>query len=205
MKTSIKVIKKKIDKSVSVIKRTKAKLSIEMLADTIKALKAGTSRDSNNNKKHIQLLDDKVMMVNTIFHSIDYNLTQCQNVVLSMKDTLDVQTQDIALALTEAEQEYQGRYSGIDHRMNAMVELIRAVDERNTQQYEVIQNRFQVLEERIPQLETTIAALENNVGAIKELQHKINERIIAVMRMSLMIIGVLAVTTVVMGYIYFKH
>jgi chromosome segregation ATPase len=227
MKKVLKVVKKEIVKSESALKRAKAtKLDIAILTEAIQGIKADACKDLDLNQKQILLLEDKVTMVDNVIHSIGENIAQCQTVIVSVKDTLDVHARDRAAAHHEAEHEHEERYAALDDRMNALGELIRSIDERNTQQYEAIQSRIQMLEERlplledrvplledriplledrIPLLETNVKTLDNNVDRIGQFQLKINARIITVMRMSLMIIGVLVVATVVLGLIFYKH
>jgi chromosome segregation ATPase len=206
MKTSIKTKKNESRKSVSVLKRARAtKLSIAPIADDMKTFKAGVRKELDKNQKQIRLLDDKVVLIDTVSHSIDHTITQLQSVLLSVNETFGVQTQAIATALNAAEEQYQERYTAIDNKVNTMGEVVHSFDEKNARQYEAMESRIQMLEERIPHMETNVKSLESTVDSIAQLQHKINARIIAVMRMSLMIIGVLGITAVVLGFIYFKR
>jgi chromosome segregation ATPase len=206
MKTSIEVIEKEIDRPESILKRTTAsKLDIAMLVDHIHDLHADTSNDLDMHQTMIRDLDDKITSVDNAIRSVGQNIDQCQTAVLSVKQMLDDQSHDLTAAFEGAGQEHQERYAAIDERITAMGELIRSIDERTVQQYEAMQNRIQSVEDRMPRFATEVTSLQNNVNRIELAQHKINTRIITVMRMSIVMIGVIVVTAIVLGMIFFRH
>jgi chromosome segregation ATPase len=220
MKTSIDVIQNEIGKPESLLKRTIAtKLDVALLVDHIQTVNSGTLRDLDSNQKQLRQLEDKVLNVDTDIHTIGDNIIQCQNVILSVKDTLDVQTRSLMDAFKETEREHEERFAAIDEKMDATADVIRSlddrmntvadgvrsVDEKHTQRFEEIHSRILALEERLPQLSVEVKALGSSVERLAQVQAKINVRILTVMRMSLLMVGVLVAATAVVGWIFFKH
>jgi chromosome segregation ATPase len=205
MKTITKILKNDIGVSESVLKRTKATgLDLAVLSEQLQDLKTDTCRDLDTSRSRIQALDEQMMAVDGVIHSIDHNIGQCQTVVLAVKETLESETGHITTALRQAEEEHQGRYAVLDERINAVDAVIRSIEEKQAQQQEAVHNRIQALEERMPQMESEMKALVVNAERIEQFQQRINARIVTVMKMSLAIIGVLIVTTIVLGVFFFK-
>jgi hypothetical protein len=210
MKTSIKILKSEIDKSESALKRANAtKLDIALLAENLQAFKSDACKDLENNQQQIKLLEEKLATVGDVIHLLDNSIAECQNGVLAMKETSGVHNGEFVSGLKQFDLEHEDRYLALESRMISMCELIRSVDERNTEQYDAMQHRLQLLEERIPQLETNFKAFETSVDGhvdrIEKIQRAINTRIISVMRISLMSFGVFVVTALILGLFFYKH
>ncbi len=202
MKTSFELLQHEIGKPENVLKRTGAtKLDIALLADHVRVQHANFCTD-------------------------------LQAAVQTVRTGVDDLSRDLAAAIKESDNEHRAQIAAVEARigateeqagaaaekMSGMDEWVRVTDEKmsatavwmhetddhSSQHADAIQHRMQSLEERIMPLEMEIVSLGNTVDSIERVQRTINARLLLVMRMSLMMIGVLVTTVVILGLIFFR-
>jgi len=215
MKTSFEILQHEIGKPESVLKRTGAtKLDIALLADHVQ-------------DRHAAFCDDLKAVVHRVSVAVDdHRSSLAAAIKASDNEHLE------RIAAVEARIGTTEEWAGTaDEKMNAASEWMRAADEKMNatdewmraageklsatdesmraadelalQHSMVVQNRMQSLEKRLAPLELEVASLGDIVENIERVQHTINSRLLLVMRMSVIMIGVLAATGVILGLIFF--